>query len=260
MPTNPRDRNLKYALINTKLFTPTVEGGTFNELDIDDPDIDGGTVDNSAIEGGTISNADSISTDSITAPPGRPSEGVAEFQDVYARTYNVALDTLLYETRSVSLDVAKQGGISDPAFNVIVGGIRAYQFANNKDDELFLTFKMPNNYLEGRGITKALGWVADGATTGVVRWGLECFWENEGDQITTATTIYVNQTAPGVDKQVVRAIFPSMDGMGKETGSEIACRVFRDATSGTDTYTGEPWGLGVCMHYPIAGLGGDGCE
>lgn len=255
----PFDRNSKYNLINSRIFTPTVEGGQINDADINDPDIDGGTVDDSAIVGGTIRNVDSISTDSITAPPGRPSEGIAEFQDVYAKTYNVALDTLVYETRNTSLDVAKRGGISDPSFNVIVGGVRAYQFANNKDEELFLTFKMPNNYLEGQAIQKSLAWIADGATTGVMRWGIECFWENEGDQITSATTIYVNQTAPGVDKQIMRAIFPSVEGTGKEIGSEIVCRIFRDATSGTDVYTGSPWGLDVCIDYPIAGLGGELC-
>lgn len=215
---------------------------------------------NVEITGGELRNMESISTDAISVPGGRPGATPALFQDVTARDYLFSDDSNVYTTKNISLDVAKQGGISDPGFNIVGGGIRAYQFANNKDEELFLTFQMPNNYREGATVLKSVTWIADGATTGVIRWGLECFWTNTGEATTTPATLYINAVAPGVDQEVVRSSFPNISGTGKEKGSVFVCRLFRHATSGTDTYVGAPWGVETCIHFMIDAVGGASCE
>lgn len=103
-------------------------------------------------------------------------------------------------------------------------------------EQLFGGTELPHAWKVGTDIYPHLHWSATTADAGNVKWQLSYQWLNNGDTAGTDTTVSVTQAAPAVAWKVQRADFPAISGTGKNKGSQLMLRLFRDPTDGADTY------------------------
>ncbi len=140
-------------------------------------------------------------------------------------------------------------------------GVFTYFFSASTEQELYFTVQLPHEWKEGSTIYPHVHWVA---TTDVnankVRWGLEYTWINITSAFGTTTTEYgEDPIAPNgtvtAYEHVITAIGSGISATGKTLSSYLVCRIFRDATAGTDNYTGTAGLLGIDFHLEMDALG-----
>ena len=94
-------------------------------------------------------------------------------------------------------------GAADPSYNVYTGGIRGYQFAVN--DEVFIEFHIPHDYVPGSAIYIHTHWSINGKTTagvtagtvtgGTVVWGCEVSYSKGHNQAAFSTPFTTTTTS-----------------------------------------------------------------
>lgn len=125
-------------------------------------------------------------------------------------------------------------------------------------DEMYFVVQMPHDWAEGTDIFPHIHWApsengAAGPT--VPRWGLQYAWLNIGETFTSYTTIYGTITYPTSevlvkDRQYLTPLGTAgINGSEKKISSMLVCRIFRDGSSGEDTFAGLAGALEVDFHY-----------
>lgn len=260
----PWDRNLKYSLLRGNLI-----GVQIDDADINDPDIDGGTMDDSEIVGAQIRESSArlmsdVSADIFSGPPSIAFQGSSQFQDVYGGSFQIASAYQSWESSFVYLAAAKPPIVPItriPDFVQFLDdgagsrGIFAYAFDPTQEQELHFSIHLSNSYKPGTDIYAHVHWSPSDNTTGVVRWGIECAWQNVDAAFSPTSLRYAAQQASGTTAQSQKVSLPAHDGSGKAIDSVIICRLFRDATSGTDTYSVDAFAHGVGVDYQLARFG-----
>jgi hypothetical protein len=122
-------------------------------------------------------------------------------------------------------------------------------FDDGTEEEVDRCFEIPHEAL--LNVSTAVfhvHWGPATAGSGVVRWGLEYFFIGEGETKTTATTIYVNDTASETAWRRQTANFAAIS-IPNELGTQLSFRFFRDATDGADTYGADAVVLTAGLHF-----------
>jgi hypothetical protein len=265
----PWDRNLKYSLLRGNLI-----GVQIDDADINDPDIDGGTLDDSDITDVDIAASrisessarlmSDVSSNIFSGPPTIAFQGSSQFQDVYGGSFQIASAYQSWESKWVDLTSARPPATPItriPDFVQFLDdgassrGIYSFAFDPTQEQELHFSFHLPNSYKPGTDIYAHVHWSPSDSTTGVVRWGMECTWQNVDAAFPSTSFSYAAQQAAGVIAQNQKIDLPAHSGSGKEIDSVVICRLFRDATSGTDTYTADVFAHGVGIDYQLARFG-----
>lgn len=123
--------------------------------------------------------------------------------------------------------------------NVAYNGtsIEVYAFAGAAtEEELHGELEYVHGAKEGADIYFHLHWSPTTTDAGNVKWQLAYVWINPGGGATSETVISVTSAATGTAWDQVYAAFPAISGTGKEIGSQLGFRLFRDPTDGDDTY------------------------
>lgn len=175
------------------------------------------------------------------------------FGDVSADTF--LLNTAVWEDLTLSGSQGKVIGANAPAEDVLVGGIKVFQFSASALNELFFQFQLPHSYKAGTDIYPHVHWAPSTTNTGNVIWGLEYTIANIGDTIPSETTITVTDAADGTALKHQVTSFAAIDGTSCEASTMLICRVYRDGAAGGDTFTGVANLLAVDIHYEKNTLG-----
>jgi len=146
-------------------------------------------------------------------------------------------------------------GNSPPSWTNIVGGLYGYTFSASILEELHGCEELLHNYKEGSDISAHIHWSPMTTGLGNVVWGLEYSWVNKDDISSSTSTIYTTVSTSGTTGQHLVSAFPNIIGTGKKIGSYFCCRIFRDATNGSDTYAGSVFLPQFGIHYEIDTLG-----
>jgi hypothetical protein len=140
-------------------------------------------------------------------------------------------------------------------------GVFTYFFSASTEQELYFTVQLPHEWKEGSTIFPHVHWVTTtNVSTNKVRWGLEYTWVNIAGNFGTTTTEYGEDPITPVGtvtafEHAITEIGTGISATGKTLSSYLICRIFRDATAGTDTYTGTAGLLGIDFHLEMDALG-----
>lgn len=143
-------------------------------------------------------------------------------------------------------------GASPPTFSVFKGGIYGLAFSPTILEEVHGAAEMQHNYKEGTDIEVHVHWSP--ATTNVG----DCLWKFEYTKANMATGVFgttttliptTGITTTGTAYQHQYTSIGVISGTGMKIGDIIVYRVYRDATSGSDTYTGGAFLHSVGIHY-----------
>jgi len=142
-------------------------------------------------------------------------------------------------------------------------GVFTYYFSGSTEQELYFLVQMPHDWKEGSTIFPHVHWTAN-TTLGTtkVRWGLEYTWVNITGTLENTSIIYGEDLIAPVGtvtayKHAITELAASTGiiATGKTLSSFIMCRIFRDATAGTDNYSGSAALLGIDFHMETDALG-----
>ena len=133
-------------------------------------------------------------------------------------------------------------------------GVFTFSFSPTTEQELYFTVQMPHAWKEGSNIMPHVHWTTATDLNGnKVRWGLEYTWVNVASVYGNTTIIYGEDpiAANGAVTAYEHAItdLGAITATGKTLSSILVCRIFRDATAGTDNYASGAFLLSIDFHY-----------
>lgn len=140
-------------------------------------------------------------------------------------------------------------------------GVFTYFFSASSEQELYFTVQLPHQWKEGSNILPHVHWAATSdVNANKVRWGLEYTWINVGGNFETTTTEYgedpiVTNGTVSAYEHAITPIGSGINATGKTISSYLVCRIFRDATAGTDNFSGSAGLLGIDFHLELDALG-----
>ncbi len=140
-------------------------------------------------------------------------------------------------------------------------GVFTYFFSASTEQELYFTVQLPHEWKEGSSLYPHVHWVT---TTDVnstkIRWGLEYTWVNLAGNFGNTSFEYgedpvvPNGTVTAYE-HAITAIGSGISATGKTISSYLVCRIFRNATAGSDDFTGTAGLLGIDFHFEVDAVG-----
>jgi hypothetical protein len=164
--------------------------------------------------------------------------------------------------RDLTGDITVRGsGAADPTFATYTGTVmRQYSFSATTEQEVFIVFHVPHDYVPSTNIYLHAHWSNAAATpnTGDVVWGFDYSFAKGFNQeaFPAFTTITVTQACPATRYQhniaettaITIASLTEPDGL-------ILVRAYRKAADGADTCTDAVFLHTVDIHYQSTGIG-----
>jgi hypothetical protein len=169
-----------------------------------------------------------------------------------------------WEDLIVPVTATKTGGSKDPTFSRFLDngagsqGVFAYQFSSTEEQELYFSTHMPHSYKPGTSIIPHVHWGESTPSIGGVVWGLEYTWTNTGQKFPATQLITVTVTTDGLTADNHLTPLPTINGAGKNVGSIINGRVYRDATNLSDDYNASTFLFNIDFHFLQNSVGTDG--
>ncbi len=118
------------------------------------------------------------------------------------------------------------------------------------------TIQLPHSYAEQGDLGLHIYWTAADQQAGMVRWGADYHWLEEGAVAAAPVTVTTGDVAaPKTAWRLVRSDFsPRLSGAGHKISGILVLRVFRQAAGGAE-YRGRASVAGVSAHFPMDSLG-----
>ncbi|MFC1622062.1 hypothetical protein ACFL13_01620 [Patescibacteria group bacterium] len=136
-------------------------------------------------------------------------------------------------------------------------GVFSYQFDPDQEEEVYFTVQLPHSYKAGSDIEPHIHWTPIDGNSGSVIWGLEYTWANYEGTFSDTTIVTKTQAASGTAYEHQIADFAAISGTGQAESSMLICRVYRDATDGSDDYGSDVALLEIDFHFQIEKMGTD---
>ena len=177
--------------------------------------------------------------------------------------FGIRVDTAAptFPWRDIEGDLVVRGtGAADPAFNVYRTNIRQYQFSVN--DELWLVFHIPHDYVPGSEIFIHFHWshISATVTSGAATWGADVSYakgHNQGAFPATANVTVAQNASTTQYQHMIAEVQLSASGQVNATALEvdglILVRVYLSAN--TINGTPEPFLHKCDLHYQSTGIG-----
>lgn len=153
------------------------------------------------------------------------------------------------------------GQPSDPDFIVLTGNIRVLGFDQTTDEQVFFQAQMSHGWVSGSAIHPHVHWCPLDSENGVdVVWGLEYAISSPGQVLSAPVTIYASGSEQGdvnlTGYKHYITDFPAIDMTSYSGLSTILdCRLFRNASNETDSYTNDVALHEADIHYQIDTMG-----
>lgn len=175
----------------------------------------------------------------------------------------------VWDDLRVEPSVRASAGAGVPAFEKYVSsgtsnGVYLYSFTDesvaNNEKELFFTMQMPHGW-KGTDIHLHNHWIPSVSSGGQVVWGLEYTWSSIGSVFPTTTTITTVDAFPSGVSLVANKHYLSEFAPIPSTGSTnglstvLIGRMFRNSSTGSDTYAHKVGLLYIDAHYEIDQMG-----
>lgn len=156
-----------------------------------------------------------------------------------------------------ALSLAKSANLA-PSQSVIFasGSIEGLLFNGaTQVNEVYGSGEVLHSYKQGSDLYPHVHWMASTADAGNVTWFLEYTIADANAVYSAPITISVTQATTSAAWVHRLAEFPAINGTGLTIGAQIAFRLYRNATTPTDTYTANAALLSFGIHYQINSVG-----
>ena len=127
--------------------------------------------------------------------------------------------------------------------------------SDQPEEELYFVAQLPHTYKPGTNIRPHVHWTPTNTDTGSVVWGLEYTWQDIDETYGNTTIATATDAADGTAYKQQIVGFGDVTGTGMKESSMLVCRVFRDATSGADTYNTDSVLLELDFHFEVNKMG-----
>lgn len=166
-----------------------------------------------------------------------------------------------YDDLKVPVSSTTKGGTKDPNWVILRDdgssqGVFLQWFDKDAEEELYFTVQMPHQWKEGSEIYPHVHWVTKSdVSSNKVVWGMEYTWANVGDVLGTTTIITGSDPlaayAPVAAYEHAITPLGTITAAGKTLSSMLVCRIFRQATNGTDNFAADAGLLEIDFHFQI---------
>jgi len=165
----------------------------------------------------------------------------------------VDVDTPTFGWRDILGDIVVRGtGPTSPSYAVYTGtALYAYSFSATVDNEVFIVFHIPHDYVPGTDIFFHVHWSNAAATpnTGNVVWTFEYAFAKKDAAFPALSSISVTQASPATRYQHNIAETAAVTIANMEVDGLILVRLFRDADNASDTCTDAVFVHTADVHY-----------
>lgn len=176
--------------------------------------------------------------------------------------FKVDVDSPTYPWKDLLGQIELRGsGAADPTFAAYgATAFRAYHFSASVEQEVFITFHIPHDYVPGTDIFLHMHWSNGAATpnTGNVVWGFDYSFAKGFNQAAfpAFTTVTVTQASPATRYQhmiaetsaITIAALTEPDGL-------LLVRAYRKAADAADTCTDAVFAHACDIHYQSTCIG-----
>lgn len=153
-------------------------------------------------------------------------------------------DAQAWEDLRIPLTTVKIGAANAPDFTICANneatapsfGVGAYLFDGAANEHVYFHAQMPHAWLIGSTIQAHVHWCPTLDTAGSAMIGLEYAWAGKGGSWSSTTEVVAEATSSAVPLQhQATNICEITPPAGATLSSMLICRLFRDATNGSDT-------------------------
>lgn len=168
----------------------------------------------------------------------------------------------VWEDLMVYPDATTRGGSKAPLWTKFADngsgsqGVFLWEFSASEEQEVYFTIQIPHSYKVGTTLYPHVHWTTfTGTPTGTnVVWGLEYTVKAIGGVFGTTSLITANSVisaigTPSGAKQHLITALPTIPGTDFGISTILVCRLYRAATSGSDTFASSTGLLGFDIHY-----------
>ena len=172
----------------------------------------------------------------------------------------LTLTDTVWDDMRVPVSAVRIGSAFPPDWENITDGLYVLAFDDGANDEqVYFVVQIPHNYKIGGEIEAHVHWGPSDTGAGDVIWGLEYSIANMGDVFPSSTTISVTIASGGIADKHIYTDIGSIDTSGITEVTDIStmliCRLFRNSSSGSDTYAADAYLYEIDFHYEIDSLG-----
>jgi hypothetical protein len=160
---------------------------------------------------------------------------------------------VLWDDLNMSQASLRLGASSPDLINVLgAGGIYTLAFDGLATaEEVHGTLDMPHGYLEGSDVKFHVHWMPTTTDAGNVKWQIEYSWVNLGEAFPNPTTTSAVGAAGGTAWSHNEDDFSTISGTGKNIGTAMLFRLFRDPADGEDTYGFDAALIQIGLHIQV---------
>lgn len=182
------------------------------------------------------------------------------FDNTAGKGIKLDIDTPAFGWRDITADIQVRGsGAADPAFAVYGATVmRAYSFSATVNQEVFLVFHMPHDWVVGTPIYFHAHWSNAAATpnTGNVVWSFDYSFAKGFNQeaFPAIQTVSVTQASPATRYQHMVAETVAVTIPTLEVDGLILVRGYRNATAVNDTCTDAVFLHTMDIHYQSSNI------
>jgi hypothetical protein len=159
------------------------------------------------------------------------------------------------DLRVPASSVKTRAAVNEPTFAQLADdgagshGVYTYMFNQTVEQEVFFNAQLSHGYLEGSDLYPHVHWSPQSTNTGDVKWNFEYTIANVNGNFGNTTTITATDTASGTINDHQIAGLPTISGTGLTISNMLICRLSRDGSDATDTFTGDAALLEVDIHF-----------
>ncbi|MDP2387133.1 MAG: hypothetical protein Q8M29_12225 [Bacteroidota bacterium] len=126
-------------------------------------------------------------------------------------------------------------------------------------EAMSFTLQLPHDWKEGSTVYPHIHWTPKTSGSGNVQWNLDYSWADL-DETTPATFPAITTSSVVVNgpftanKHLISPLTTNnvgIDGTGKHYSSVLICRIWRDSSLASDTYTNDAGGLSIDFHVKL---------
>jgi len=167
----------------------------------------------------------------------------------------------LWRAEHIDFVPRSTSGGNYPSYGAVIGNIQGLRFHQSTMNQVMCNFHVNHDIALGTKIYPFINWMPLSNQSGAVRWGIE-YTVAKGQRqqaFHNPVTVYITTVIPTNSNNVhMVSEVSELDAIPStniEPGSVIKMRVFRDASSPTDSYPTNVHSWGMGMRYQFARLG-----
>ena len=172
----------------------------------------------------------------------------------------LTLEDTVWNDIRVPVNSVRIGAAFPPDWENLTDSLYVLAFDNGANNEqVYFTVQVPHTYKIGGEIRAHIHWGPSDAGAGNVIWGLEYSIANVGDVFPSSTTISATVASTGDANDHIQTELGNINVSGITEDVDIStmliCRLFRNSSSGSDTYAADAYLYEIDFHYEIDSLG-----